>query len=291
MDRAPDRADRADTARRRRAAALVAALLAVALAGSAHYVVRPGDTLSGIAAATGTSVAELQAANNLSDPERIVAGRALQLGGGSSAPGTAADSGSAHVVAAGETLLGLAMRYGSSVGAIAQANGLANPNLIRTGQRLTIPGRSAPARGTAGGAPAGAPVDVGARGDVGALLESVARRYTMNPAFVKAVAWQESGWNPQAVSSANALGVMQVLPSTGQFVGDHLVGRSLDLHDPADNIEAGVAFLRYLYRLTDGDVDQTLAGYYQGLRSVRENGMYDDTRRYADNVKALRSRF
>ncbi|MEX0658064.1 MAG: LysM peptidoglycan-binding domain-containing protein [Egibacteraceae bacterium] len=280
-----------DPARRRRASGLVAALLAVALAGSAHYVVRPGDTLSGIAVATGSSVADLQAANDLADPHHIVTGRSLRVGGGSSVPATATESGSVHVVAAGETLLGLAMRYGSTAGAIAQANGVANPNVIRSGQRLTIPVRSAPARGTAGGTPAGAPAAVEARGDIGALLESISRRYGMNPAFVKAVAWQESGWNPRAVSSANALGVMQVLPSTGQFVGDHLVGRSLDLHDPADNIEAGVAFLRYLYRLTGGDVDQTLAGYYQGLRSVRENGMYDDTRRYADNVKALRSRF
>lgn len=284
MDLAPDRA-------RRRTAVLLAALLSVALAGSAHYVVRPGDTLGGIALATGSSVADLQRVNDLGDPDRIVVGRALQVGGGSSPPATADESGSVHVVAVGETLLGLAVRYGSSAGAIAQANAVANPNLIRSGQRLTIPGRAAPARGTAGGTPAGGPVGGGARDDIGALLESISQRYSMNPAFVKAVAWQESGWNPQAVSSASAVGVMQVLPSTGQFVGDHLVGRSLDLHDPADNIEAGVAFLRYLYRLTDGDVDHTLAGYYQGLRSVAENGMYDDTRRYADNVKALRSRF
>lgn len=275
----------ADPAPRRRAAALLAALLALALAGTAHYVVRPGDTLSGIALATGSSVAALQAANNLSNPHHIVAGRTLQVGGGSAA--AAGQGGSAHVVATGETLLGLALRYGSSVGALSQANAIANPNLIRSGQRLTIPGRSAPGRGSAAGTPAG----VGARGDIGALLDSVSRRYGMNPAFVKAVAWQESGWNPQAVSSANAIGVMQVLPSTGQWAGANLVGRSLDLRDPADNIEAGVAFLRYLYRLTGGDVDQTLAGYYQGLRSVRENGMYDDTRRYIANVKALRSRF
>jgi N-acetylmuramoyl-L-alanine amidase len=113
----------------------------------------------------------------------------------------------------------------------------------------------------------------------------------MSPAFVKAVAWQESGWNQQVVSSANAIGVMQVLPSTGRFVSSYLVGRTLDLNDPVDNVEAGVAFLRYLYRYTGGDVRMTLAGYYQGLRSVNQNGMYSDTVRYIDNVTALRARY
>jgi N-acetylmuramoyl-L-alanine amidase len=67
---------------------------------------------------------------------------------------------------------------------------------------------------------------------------------------------------------------MQVMPATGDFISEHLVGRRLDLHDPRDNVIAGVAFLQYLWELTDGDVRQTLAGYYQGLRSVRQNGMY-----------------
>lgn len=264
---------RASVPGRGRAAGVLAALLGLLVAASADYVIRPGDTLSAIAARSGVRVGDLRAANDITDPNRIYAGRRLRLPGGSGSV--------IHTVAAGETLLGIAARYRTPAGAIARANELANPHLIRTGQRLAIPG----------GAVATPSAAAGSRAEVGALLESTARRYGMSPRFVKAVAWQESGWNPQVVSSADAVGVMQVLPSTGRFVSRSLVGRPLDLARPADNVEAGVAFLRYVYRLAGGDVDMTLAGYYQGLRSVRRNGMYSDTRRYVDNVKALRERF
>lgn len=263
---------------RRRVLAPVAVVACLVLAGSASYVVRPGDTLSAISQRTGVRVADLRAANDIADPDLILAGRTLRLSGGASAAGGT----QAHTVTGGDTVLGLALRYGSSVRAIAAANGLSDPDLIRRGQQLRIPGRG-------GAAPA--PSAPSSRADVETLLEETAGRYGMSPRFVKAVAWQESGWNPQVVSSANAIGVMQVLPSTGRFVSTHVVGRPLDLRHPADNVEAGVAFLRYVYRLAGGDVDLTLAGYYQGLRSVRENGMYDDTRRYIANVKALRERF
>lgn len=260
----------------RRVLALLAVAVCLSLAGSAGYVIRPGDTLSGIAQRTGVRVADLSAANGIADADHIVAGRTLRL------PGAAAQEATAHehTVTGGDTVIGLARRYGSSVRAIVDANRLANPNRILRGQQLRIPGRAS--------AGAAAPAT---GGGVEALLEQTARRYGMSPRFVKAVAWQESGWKPHVVSSASAVGVMQVLPSTGRFVSTHIVGRPLDLRDPADNIEAGVAFLRYVYRLAGGDVDLTLAGYYQGLRSVRENGMYSDTRRYIANVKALRERF
>ncbi|HVL99923.1 MAG TPA: LysM peptidoglycan-binding domain-containing protein [Egibacteraceae bacterium] len=261
-----------------RAATPLAVVLAILVAGSAGYVIRPGDTLTGISRQTGVAVADLRSANGITNPDRIYAGRTLLLAGGAAKP---AGEGVVHRVAKGETLIGLAVRYRTNADAIVRANGLSNPHVIRTGQRLVIPG----------GASAVPAAAAGSRDEVGALLDATARRYGMSPRFVKAVAWQESGWNPHVVSTANAVGVMQVLPSTGRFVSENLVGRNLDLHKPADNVEAGVAFLRHVYRLAGGDVDLTLAGYYQGLRSVRENGMYADTKRYIANVKALRGRF
>jgi N-acetylmuramoyl-L-alanine amidase len=155
-------------------------------------------------------------------------------------------------------------------------------DLLLAGRRLHVPG---------GGSTAPSVVHAGGRAEVGVLLEQTAARYGLDPAMVKAVAWQESGWKQGVVSPDNAIGIMQVLPSTGRFVGDSLVGRSLDLSNPADNVEAGVAFLAYLRRLTGGDDRTTLAGYYQGLRSLRLNGPYTDTERYIDNVLALRGRF
>lgn len=256
----------------RTAAVLTAAVLTM----GASYTVRPGETLSGIAARHGVRTSALAAANGISDPNRVIAGTRLTL-----PTGSGARSG-ARTVRRGETLWGIARDAGVSVRALAAANGLPADARLRAGQRLTVPGGSAAAtpRGLAPG-----------RAEVGRLLAATARRYGWNPAFVQAVAWQESGWNPRAVSPDGARGVMQVLPSTGRFVSRSLVGRPLDLDDPADNIEAGVAFLDYLHGLTGGDATRTLQGYYQGLRSVRINGPYNDTDRYVANVLALRQRF
>jgi N-acetylmuramoyl-L-alanine amidase len=179
----------------------------------------------------------------------------------------------------GDTLSALAHQHGTTVDALVAANQLPDPDRIRAGQQLQLP--AAPSA-------TAVPAD---RAAVGQLLEQVARERGWSPAFVKALAWQESGWNPQAVSSAGAIGIMQVMPDTGRFVSRELVGRDLDLRDPHDNVVAGVAFLQHLWELTDGDVELTLAGYYQGLRSVREQGMYPETERYIANVLALRDRF
>jgi N-acetylmuramoyl-L-alanine amidase len=94
------------------------------------------------------------------------------------------------------------------------------------------------------------------------------------------------------VSSANARGVMQVMPGTWDYVQQNLAGtQQLDPNSATDNIHAGVMYLKRLITDAGGDESAAVAGYYQGLASVRERGMYDDTARYVENVQALRSRF
>lgn len=259
-------------------------VVAVATAGTGHYTVQPGDTLSAIAARTGVSLSDLVEENDLGDPDHIRAGEELSLGSDGSpgdSGGSPGEDDAVHEVQPGETLSRLAARYRTSARAIARASRLADPDRIRVGERLVIPdaGSGVPAAGAA------------SRTEIATLLEQEAQAYGWNPAFVKALAWQESGWNPHVVSYTGAVGVMQVLPSTGRFISEELVGRGLELSDPADNVEAGVAFLDYLWKLTEGDPEMTLAGYYQGLRSVREHGMAPDTERYVDNVLSLRNRF
>jgi len=111
----------------------------------------------------------------------------------------------------------------------------------------------------------------------------------VDAALAQAVAYQESGFNHASVSPANAIGTMQVIPTSGEWASD-LVGRELNLLDPNDNVVAGVAILRRLVA-TSADLPTAIAGYYQGQRSVRENGMFADTRRYVANVQTLMSRF
>ncbi len=87
------------------------------------------------------------------------------------------------------------------------------------------------------------------------------------------------------VSPANAVGAMQVIPDAGTWASQ-LAGRDLDLLDAQDNVTAGVVILRALTRSSDS-LDQAVAGYYQGLASVRANGPYADTRTYVAHVTTL----
>jgi putative chitinase len=109
------------------------------------YTVQPGDTLSGIAARHGTTVGAIAQANGISNPDFIQVGQRLSIpgaaGSSSPAPAPAAQN---YTVRPGDTLSGIAARHGTTVGAIAQANGISNPDFIQVGQRLSIPGGSAP---------------------------------------------------------------------------------------------------------------------------------------------------
>ena len=108
-------------------------------------------------------------------------------------------------------------------------------------------------------------------------------------ALALAISYQESGWNHRQVSVANAIGLMQVIPASGDWAGQ-LIGREINLLDPQDNITAGVVIIRAHLRSTT-DESIAIAAYYQGMTSVRTKGMYSDTRAYVRNVQALRAKF
>lgn len=108
------------------------------------YVVRPGDTVFRIALRSGVSPAALMRANGIQDPRRLWVGQRLRIPGGAARTlqpgGTSAATGRrVHVVTPGETLFGIAMRYGVTVDRLVQANGLRSANYIFSGQRLVIP--------------------------------------------------------------------------------------------------------------------------------------------------------
>ena len=111
-------------------------------AGSADrpdsYTIAPGDTLSAIAVRFGISAARLVKANDLDDPDRIVAGTTLELSGHESGrnPTVSPAAGASHTVVAGDTLSAIAAILGVSTTTLARTNGLANPDLIRVGQVL-----------------------------------------------------------------------------------------------------------------------------------------------------------
>ena len=120
----------------------------VAAASPGFVVVTWGDTLYGVAARNGTTVDALLRANALPNPNFIYAGQRLVIPTGYSAPGVPAPvpaaSASVYTVNYGDTLATVAARYGTTVAAMMRANGIYNPNFIYAGQRLNVPGRSAP---------------------------------------------------------------------------------------------------------------------------------------------------
>ncbi|UZN01658.1 LysM peptidoglycan-binding domain-containing protein [Cellulomonas sp. S1-8] len=278
----------------------------------ASYVVRSGDTVSGIAGRHGTTVAAVVAANGLDGRAFIRVGQTLTIPGGARPTASAAPAtspGAAYTVQGGDTVSAIASRHGTTVAAVVAANGLDARAAIRVGQTLTIPGATsgAPATTLVGSTFAGrtyAAHVVGAanqnkaallaagvpsRADMQAKVAATARAMGVDPALAQAVAFQESGFEHTSVSPANAIGTMQVIPSSGEWASQ-LVGRPLNLLDPDDNVVAGVAILRSHVR-TAGDLPTAIASYYQGASSVQRNGMFSDTRRYVANVQTLMTRF
>ncbi|WP_445150044.1 LysM peptidoglycan-binding domain-containing protein [Baekduia sp. Peel2402] len=265
------------------------------------YRVRLGDSLSAIAAEHGVSVGQLAALNGLSSEGTLIAGASLKLpSGGSSGSATASTSssstasGGGHHVVPGDTLTGIAAANGITPAALAAANGLSPNAFVIAGTKLTIPS-GAPASSVPAAAAANVPSSGAAAGSPGRLtasqIGSIAAANGAPASLASAIAWQESGFNNAMVSVANARGIMQVMPSTWQYVQNELGAGRLDPSSPSDNVRAGSVLLSRLLRDTGGDTATAVAAYYQGLGSVRKIGMLPETRQYVANVLALRSRF
>ncbi len=96
----------------------------------------------------------------------------------------------------------------------------------------------------------------------------------------------ESGFQEDVVSSAGAIGVMQLLPETWEWV-DTVLLRQPTPRTYDGNVRAGVRYLRWQLDQFGGDVRLALAGYYQGARAVRERGLFDDTKQYVSVILQL----
>jgi LysM repeat protein len=103
------------------------------------HAIGSGDTLLGIAQRYGTTVEAIIEANDLADPNLILIGQALIIPVATQTADTPAVKTITHTIERGDTMLGIAQRYGTTVDAIVGANDLANPDLIFPGQILIIP--------------------------------------------------------------------------------------------------------------------------------------------------------
>ncbi len=116
-------------------------------------------------------------------------------------------------------------------------------------------------------------------------LRTSAEKYRIPVELLRAVMAVESNYNARALSEKGAVGLMQLMPRTAL---DMYVG---DIWDPAQNIDGGARYLRYLANYYQGDVVKTLAAYNAGPEAVRRAGgtvpNIPETREYVRRVLAL----
>ena len=201
------------------------------------------------------------------------------LAGRGSSPRPAQAQAHVHVVRPGESFYSIAARYHVSPWQLARRNRLSLMNVIVPDQRLALP------KGARLAAPA-ATGPAASREAIRASIDRWARFYDVDPTLARALGWMESGFQQDVVSSVGALGVMQLLPETWEFVDTVLLGfttpRTYD-----GNVRAGMRYLRWQLDEFGGNVRLALAGWYQGARAVRERGLYRETKVFVRVVLSL----
>ncbi|WP_394162512.1 LysM peptidoglycan-binding domain-containing protein [Galactobacter valiniphilus] len=303
-------------------------------AKAASHTIKAGDTLSGIAHRYGLTLPNLLKLNGLKASAIIYPGQKLKLGATASAststsgsasstssakkPGVSASTGTSavkaaasHTIKAGDTLSGIAAKYSVSLNELLAANGLNRSSIIYVGRTLKLPATAT--SGTSGASSTGSipktflqytysdatnrsanankatlnARSVPSRAQMRQIVIAEAKRRGVDPALAVGHASVESGFDARAVSPANALGVMQMLPSTGEWISQR-VGRKLDLLDPYDNVIAGVEYIKYL-QSTARSFDEGIGAYYAGPSGVVKRGLKNDVLDYVNKVKAAMS--
>ena len=315
----------------RRSTAMAVTCLTFVLASPAAsraevaHTVQPGETLWSIAAANNLYTSALAAHNGLPVDGAVYEGQTIMvptadealvsvnaaIAEGELSPYAATEESPAPVaetseaaapepmggytVRPGDTLSGLAASAGVPLEAMAAMNGLDPDGILVAGTVIKLP-TGAPAMPQADEpapapvVPEADPVPTDTQLDAGTVA-SVASQHGVAGDLAAAIGWQESGFNNSMVSSANARGVMQVMPGTWTWINDNLASSPLDPASATDNVAAGSLYLDYLLEQTGGDEATAIAAYYQGLSSVQRIGMLPETEQYVANVQALRSRF
>ena len=136
--------------------------------------------------------------------------------------------------------------------------------------------------------PAVAGTASGGDGPFKAEIDAAAQKYGVDPALLRGLIKQESGFNPNAHSGAGAVGLCQLMPGTAASLG---VTNPLD---PAQSIDAGARYLRQQLDAFGGDVQKALAAYNAGPGAVKRYGgvpPYAETQNYVRQVMAYADQY
>lgn len=208
-----------------------------------------------------------------------------------------------YTVRPGDTATGLAVRFHAWTAELITHNHLGSGAALTVGQELEIPVVTAAAgKDDADREPTAKPdrtrhrkpsgsgdrPDGPSRAAVRSEVVRAARYYGVDPQLALAVSWQEAGWQMHHVSSAGAVGAMQVLPETAEWMSLY-AGRELRLRNTRDNVAAGVLMLDVMRGMTSSRAHQ-IGAYYQGPGAVEDHGLYPETRDYVANVRAIKRR-
>jgi hypothetical protein len=125
--------------------------------------------------------------------------------------------------------------------------------------------------------PKSAPTSVGAHADYDAFVQASAKKYDVDPKLIHSIIKHESSGRPDAVSSAGAIGMMQLMPSTAEGLGV----KAEDLTDPKTNIDTGTKYFAQLVKNNGGDVDKALRAYNSG----HPNSKDPDVMAYSEKIR------
>ena len=185
-----------------------------------------------------------------------------------------------HVVRPGESFFAIAARYHVSPWQLARRNRVPLMRVIVPGQRLVLPA------GARRMPPAAQPAS---RDTIRSAINRWARVYGVDPQLARALAWMESGYQQDVVSSVGAIGVMQLLPETWEFVDTVLLGQRTP-RNYEGNVRAGVRYLRWqldpLRRRRPARARRVVPGGAGGPG----DRLYDDTKLFVRVVLSLTAR-
>jgi soluble lytic murein transglycosylase-like protein len=122
----------------------------------------------------------------------------------------------------------------------------------------------------------------------GSIIYNEAKKNNLRPELVAAIVQQESKFKPTARSHMGAQGLMQLVPKTGRWMG------ASNLMNPAQNIQAGAKYLRYLHDQFNGNETKVIAAYNAGEGNVRRFGgipPFRETQKYVANVRNFQQQF
>lgn len=120
-------------------------------------------------------------------------------------------------------------------------------------------------------------------------IEKYAGEFQIDPYLVASVIWAESSYDPEAVSARGAVGLMQIMPDTGEWIAGKLGEKEFevkDLKEPETNIRYGCWYLSYLLKRFPGQLENVIAGYNAGPNKVQQ---WLDSEKYSANGEKLDS--